>query len=181
MKTLSEKEKFSPSRLIALLLKKMTLYAPVAKVIWKLCRLGRKRSWFFSSNQIGTFPGLNSLLFVIQCFQSRYIFKMFVSSTFSHIDAFWRLLQQTSFENIVTIGDIAQNKQFLLLPQCFHIFIVFYIIVVWGKGLKQNCLIIHMYCFIFWHCLSFVKSYVSTLKRFNHEIAILYYAWEKSE
>ena len=33
-------------------------------------------------------------------------------------------LQQTTFENIVTKGEIAQNEQFLLLPQCFQLFSV---------------------------------------------------------
>ena len=33
-------------------------------------------------------------------------------------------LQQTTFENIVTKGEIAQNKQFLLLPQRFQPFSV---------------------------------------------------------
>ena len=33
-------------------------------------------------------------------------------------------LQQTTFENIVTKGEIAQNEQFLLLPQCFQPFLV---------------------------------------------------------
>ena len=33
-------------------------------------------------------------------------------------------LQQTTFENIVTIVEIAQNEQLLLLPQCFQLFSV---------------------------------------------------------
>ena len=32
------------------------------------------------------------------------------------------LLQQMTFENIVTKGEIAQNEQFLLLPQSFRLF-----------------------------------------------------------
>ena len=35
-------------------------------------------------------------------------------------------LQQTTFENIVTKGEIAQNEQILILPQCFQ----FYSIIV---------------------------------------------------
>ena len=31
--------------------------------------------------------------------------------------------QQTTFENFVTKGGIAQNEQFLLLPQCFQLYI----------------------------------------------------------
>ena len=34
------------------------------------------------------------------------------------------LTQQTTFENIVTKGEIAQNEQFLLLSQCFHLYSV---------------------------------------------------------
>ena len=40
---------------------------------------------------------------------------------FPHIDAFWRLSSRRLFENIVTKEEIAQNVQFLLLPQCFPI------------------------------------------------------------
>ena len=32
--------------------------------------------------------------------------------------------QQTTFENIVTKEGIAQNEQFLLLPQCFQLFLI---------------------------------------------------------
>ena len=35
---------------------------------------------------------------------------------------FLKPLQQPTFENIVTKDEIAQNKQFLLLPQCFQLF-----------------------------------------------------------
>ena len=38
---------------------------------------------------------------------------------FPHIDAFGRLCIRRLFENIVTKEEIAQNVQFLLLPQCF--------------------------------------------------------------
>ena len=31
-------------------------------------------------------------------------------------------LQQTTFENIVTKGDIAQSNQLLLLPDCFQLY-----------------------------------------------------------
>ena len=33
-------------------------------------------------------------------------------------------LQQTTLENIVAKGEIVQNKQFLLLPQCFQLYSV---------------------------------------------------------
>ena len=45
---------------------------------------------------------------------------------FPHIDTFWRLCSRQLFENIVTKEEIAQNEQFLLLPQCFPIFVIGY-------------------------------------------------------
>ena len=33
-------------------------------------------------------------------------------------------LEQKTFENTVTKGEIAQDEQFLLLPQCFQLFSV---------------------------------------------------------
>ena len=75
----------------------------------------------------------------------------FVTNTlnpFPHIVAFWRLCSRRHFENIVTKEEVAQNKQFLLLPQCFPLlfnykdFLIFWQnmfkviccrIVVWGK------------------------------------------------
>ena len=45
---------------------------------------------------------------------------------FPHIDAFWRLCSRQPFENIVTKEEIAQNVQFLLLPQCFRLFVIGY-------------------------------------------------------
>ena len=45
---------------------------------------------------------------------------------FPHIDAFWRLCSRRLFENIVTKEEIAQNVQFLLLLQCFTIFVICY-------------------------------------------------------
>ena len=33
-------------------------------------------------------------------------------------------MQQTTFENIVTRGDIAHNEQFLILPQCFQLYLI---------------------------------------------------------
>ena len=43
-----------------------------------------------------------------------------------NIDAFWRLCSRQSFENIVTKEEIAQNEQFLLLPQCFPLLVIGY-------------------------------------------------------
>ena len=45
---------------------------------------------------------------------------------FPHIDAFWRLCSRRLFENIVTKEEIAQNVQFLLLLQCFPLFVIGY-------------------------------------------------------
>ena len=80
----------------------------------------------------------------------------FSLNPFPHIDAFGRLCSRWLFENIVTKEEIAQNVQFLLLPQCFPLFVIVYPfklwrfsmfwqnmfkviwcrIVVWGKGLR---------------------------------------------
>ena len=45
---------------------------------------------------------------------------------FPHINAFWRLWSRQLFENIVTKEEIAQNVQFLLLSQCFPLFVIGY-------------------------------------------------------
>ena len=45
--------------------------------------------------------------------------SLWLVNPFSHIDAFRCLYSRQLFENIVTKEEIAQNKQFLLLPQCF--------------------------------------------------------------
>ena len=42
---------------------------------------------------------------------------------FPHINAF---LRRRLFENIVTKEEIAQNEQFLLLPQCFQLLVIGY-------------------------------------------------------
>ena len=49
-----------------------------------------------------------------------------LNNPFTHIDAFWRLCSRRLFENIVTKGEIAQNVQFLLLPQRFPLFVIGY-------------------------------------------------------
>ena len=86
------------------------------------------------------------------------MYKKRIFNTFSHIDAFWCLCSRRLFENIVTKVEIAQNVQFLLLPQCFPLLVIgipfkyvdflffwqimFKVvccrIVVWGKGLKED-------------------------------------------
>ena len=45
---------------------------------------------------------------------------------FPHIDAFWRHCSRRLFENILTKEEIAQNVQFLLLPQCFPLVVIGY-------------------------------------------------------
>ena len=45
---------------------------------------------------------------------------------FPHIDAFRRICSRRLFENIVTKEENAQNKQFLLLKQCFPLFVIGY-------------------------------------------------------
>ena len=48
----------------------------------------------------------------------------FCKFTLTLIDAFRRLCSRKLFENIVTKEEIAQNEQFLLLPQCFPLFVI---------------------------------------------------------
>ena len=83
---------------------------------------------------------------------------------FPHIDAFWRLCSRRLFENLVTKKEIAQIVQFLILAQCFPLFVIGYPfnygdfpffdkirskssahsrIAVWGKGLNRSILM-HM-------------------------------------
>ena len=50
----------------------------------------------------------------------------FTFNPFPHIDAFWRLCSRQLFENIVTKEEIAQNEQFLRLPQCFPVLVISY-------------------------------------------------------
>ena len=45
---------------------------------------------------------------------------------FPHIDTSWRLCSRQLFENIVAKEEIAQNKQFLLLSQCFPLLVIGY-------------------------------------------------------
>ena len=45
---------------------------------------------------------------------------------FTHIDAFWCQCSRWLFENIVKKEGIAQNGQFLLLPQCFPLSVIGY-------------------------------------------------------
>ena len=76
-----------------------------------------------------------------------------------HKDAFWRICSRRLLENKVTKEEIAQNQQFLLLPQCFPLLVIGYPfnyrdfsicwqnmskvvccrIVVCGEGLSSAC------------------------------------------
>ena len=68
---------------------------------------------------------------------------------FPHIDAFWHLCSRRLFENIVTKEKIAQNVQFLFLPQCFPLLVIGYpfnyrdFFIIWQNMFKvvylQNC------------------------------------------
>ena len=48
-------------------------------------------------------------------------------------------LQQTTFENIVTKAEIAQNKQFFLLTKCFQLFFSIYIFVFRDFHVLSRC------------------------------------------
>ena len=52
--------------------------------------------------------------------------KWCLVNPFPHVDVFWRLCSRRLFENIVTKEEIAQNVQFLLLPQCFPLLVIGY-------------------------------------------------------
>ena len=72
--------------------------------------------------------------------------------TVSLIQTFLTSLQQTTFENIVTIEEIAHDEQFLLLPLCFQLYSIIKLtknfhmfdlmfsksFVVCGKGLRKR-------------------------------------------
>ena len=72
----------------------------------------------------------------------------FMLNPFPHVDAFWRLCSKQLFENIVIKEEIAQKKQFLLLPECFPLLVIgyhliieiFYFLTKYVKShLLQNC------------------------------------------
>ena len=68
----------------------------------------------YSRSEISILGGWNVIAHVHNTY------KWFASfNPFPHIDAFWRLCSRQLFENIVTKVEIAQNKQFPLLPQYF--------------------------------------------------------------
>ena len=60
---------------------------------------------------------------------SIYLFQQYFQpciNPFPHSNAFGRLCSRQLFENIVTKEEIAQKVQFLLLPQCFPLFVIGY-------------------------------------------------------
>ena len=58
--------------------------------------------------------------------QGNYLEFYFPFNPFPHIDAFLHLCSRQLFENTVTKEEIAQNEQFLLLPQCFPLLVIDY-------------------------------------------------------
>ena len=76
-------------------------------------------------------------IFFNKCFQScpMQIFCMQESlNPFPHIDAFWRLCSRLLFGNIVRKEEIAQNEQFLLLPQCFPLLVFLFFDKICSKS-----------------------------------------------
>ena len=57
---------------------------------------------------------------------SKCICKVESVNPFPYINTFGRLCSRRLFENIVTKEEIAQNVQFLLLPQCFPLLVIGY-------------------------------------------------------
>ena len=82
---------------------------------------------------------------------------IYIFNPLPHIDAFWRLYSRQLFENIVTKEEIAQNEQFLLLPQCFPLLVIGYMrerVNVWLLStiiFLSNCLTLMMSSIFFWH------------------------------
>ena len=66
---------------------------------------------------------------------------LYLLNPFPHKDAFWRLCSRQLFENVVKKEDIAQNKQFLLLPQCFPLFQLKRFSIFWQNMFKVVCCI----------------------------------------
>ena len=64
---------------------------------------------------------------------------------FPQTDTFWRLCSRRLFENIVTKEEIAQNEQFLLLPQCLPLLVIGYpfnyrdFLFFWQNMIKVVC------------------------------------------
>ena len=70
------------------------------------------------------------------------------------------LLQQETFENIVAKEEPAPNEQFLLLPQCFQIYLIFFSFTY--KKFQYLCLdIFKVLCCRFVECVQF--SHVLTV------------------
>ena len=74
--------------------------------------------------------------------------RMSSLNPFPLVDAFWRLCSRRLFENIVTKEEIAQNEQFLLLPQSFPLLVIGYpfnyrdflfVDKICSNRLQQNC------------------------------------------
>ena len=88
------------------------------------------------NNWVGYIKLLKTIIgFLIMYAFSRHMFDPWLGQTkdfksginpFPHIDAFWRLCSRRLFENIVTKEEIAQNEQFLLLPQIFPLIVIGY-------------------------------------------------------
>ena len=61
------------------------------------------------------------------CISEKWLNEMMLYTSinpFPHIDTFWRLRSRQLFENMVTKEEIAQNEQFLLLPQFFPLLVI---------------------------------------------------------
>ena len=74
-------------------------------------------------------PDKITRLYLFTMTKHREHFYLWCSSwhlTLSLIYTFWHLCSRRLFENIVTKEEIAQNKQFLLLPKCFQSLVIGY-------------------------------------------------------
>ena len=48
-------------------------------------------------------------------------------------------LHQTTFENILTKGEIAHEEQFPLLPQCFQLYLIYKLLFMEIFQIMANC------------------------------------------
>ena len=68
---------------------------------------------------------VNVIFYTLYLYKNKTDYEMRFNP-FPHIDAFWCFCSRGLFENIVIKENIAQNKQFLLLTQCFPLLVIGY-------------------------------------------------------
>ena len=87
-----------------------------------LSMLKNQRYFLFQCNRLNPISKCSCTFLFYKCF-----YRLF--NPFPHIDASRYLCSRRHFEKIVTKEKIAQNKQFLLLPQFFQLFFSKYTLI----------------------------------------------------